>query len=137
MPSRRDVLLAGGSLAVTSLAGCLDTPESDATVREVSILLYNMGSTSQTFEFALELEAETLEWESHTVEAQRNQVAVIDPPEGAYPVALHGRVNEYDEVFEFTELTHTDGDFCLYLYFYYQHPYWGQKIRRAPHLECE
>ncbi len=77
-----------------------------------------------------------LDWQSQTVAADSEEVVFVDPPEGAYPVAFHGTVGEYQETFEFDGLGDSDDEFCLYLYFYYQHVFWDNRISRAPQLEC-
>ncbi|WP_265110023.1 hypothetical protein [Halosolutus halophilus] len=137
MPSRRDVLLSSGCVSLSALSGCLDILGAKASVREVGVIIYNRDSRSRTFNVALEIEEGVLDWQSQTVEADTEEVVFIDPPEGAYPVAFHGEVGEYQETFEFDDLGSPDDRFCLYLYFYYQHFFWDNRISRAPQLECE
>ncbi len=137
MVSRRKALLTGGGLLSSSFAGCLDVLGTDASVREVSVLLDNRGDTPQTFTFALELEAERLDRDSRTVEAKDNKVITIDPPDDSFPVAFYGSVGDVESTLEFDDLNDLEEDFCLYLYFWYQHPFRGDvTLERAPYVDC-
>ncbi|WP_458189111.1 hypothetical protein [Haladaptatus sp. NG-WS-4] len=136
MPSRRDVLLSSGCVLTPLLSGCLDVLGTKPSVREVGILISNGDSRPRTFSVALEIEEGMLERKSRTVAADSGEVVFVEPPEGAYPVALHGTVGEYEEAFEFDGLGNPDDGFCLYLYFYYRHFFWDNRIWRASQLEC-
>lgn len=137
MPSRRNVLITGGSLGVSSLAGCLDTLRSDPSVREVNVLFDNGGNASQTFRFALETDEGMLEWESRTLDPESSEPVTIDLPTDSTPVAFHGTINDRERIVEFDNLDASKDEVCLYLYFRYQRSPWNEvEITRDPENEC-
>jgi len=120
MPSRRNVLIAGGCLGVSSLAGCLDILRDDPSVREVNVLFENGGDASQTFRFALETDERMLEWESRTLDPESSETETIDLPTDSKPVAFHGTINDRERTLDFDNLDTSKDEVCLYLYFRYQ-----------------
>lgn len=120
MPSRRETLLAGGILLNSTFAGCLDTFRTTGSLQEVRVKLHNGDDKAHTFHLALELESETMEWESYSIDAETANPVVITPPENSSPVALHGAVNDFADDVELMGVDDVDGDFCLHVAFWYR-----------------
>ncbi|MFP9193165.1 hypothetical protein ACLI4Q_16130 [Natrialbaceae archaeon A-CW1-1] len=143
MPARRELLVASAGVCLPALAGCLDVSRTDATIREVNVLLDNRDVEPRTFAFALALDDDddvkgTLEWDSRTVEANDSITATIEPPTDSIPARFYGVVDDVESTLEFDDLDAPDEEFCLYLYFWYRHPFMGDvEVERAPYLDCE
>ena len=120
MPSRREMLLTGGTLLSLAFAGCLDTFRTTGSLQEVDVELHNGDDETHTFHLALELESEIMEWESHSVNAETSKSIVITPPEDTSPVALHGAVDDFADDVEFVGVDDVNGDFCLQVAFWYK-----------------
>ncbi|QCS42531.1 hypothetical protein [Natrinema versiforme] len=120
MPSRRETLLAGGTLLSSTFAGCLDTFRTTGSLQEVQVDLHNGDDETHTFHLALELETEIMEWESYSVDAETAKQVVITPLEDSSPVALHGTVDDFADDVEFLGVDGLDEDFCLQVSFWYQ-----------------
>jgi len=120
MPSRREVLLTGGTILSSTFAGCLDTFRTTGSLQEVDVELHNGDDETHTFHLALELESEIMEWKSHSVNAETRKPIVITPPEDTSPVALHGAVDDFADGVEFVGVDDVNRDFCLQVAFWYQ-----------------
>lgn len=120
MPSRRETLLAGGTLLSSTFAGCLDPFRTTGSLQEVHVDLHNGDDETHTFHVALELESETMDWESYSVDTETSKQVVITPPEDSSPVALHGAVDDFSADVEFMGVNDVDEDFCLQVSFWYQ-----------------
>lgn len=120
MPSRRETLVAVGTLLSSTFTGCLDTFRTIGSLREVHVDLHNGDDETHTFHLALELESKIMEWESYAVDAETTKPVVITPPEDSSPVALHGAVADFAADVEFIGVDDVDEDFCLQISFWYQ-----------------
>ena len=112
MPSRRKTLLAGGTLLLSTFAGCLDTSRTTGSFQQVRVELHNGDYETHTFHFALELESGVMEWESNSVGAESAITCVITPPEDSFPVALHATVDEFAHDYQIWGID-TDEDYCV------------------------
>lgn len=90
MPSRRQLLLAGGSLPL--LSGCTDLVEPDATVETIEVELANGETEAQEFHVALETGEGLGEWQTWTVPPETHRTVALDPPTDRVPDAIHGVV---------------------------------------------
>jgi hypothetical protein len=138
MTSRRSVLAAGGSLAVSAMAGCLGILRGDPSTHEVNVLLDNGGDVSQTFRFALETEAGELERGSRAVKPNSRTLVSFDLPPDSTIKAFHGTINDNERTLEFDSADASESGICMYLYFRYQRSPWdGVNIARDPKKECK
>ena len=137
MPSRRETLLVGSSVLISTLAGCLRAPGSTAPLLEVRIDLNNSSDETQTFHLALETEDGLHSWESYTVPGGTNETVVLDPPENSTPTALHGVIGEFADDIQFVGLNNVDDDFCLNMVFWYDGPSArGTMIAQSSDIRC-
>ena len=137
MSSRRNVLIASGSLGISSLAGCLDALQGNPSVREVNVIFRNWRNSTNEFRFALETDKKLLEWRSRTLDPESHEVGTIDVPTDSNLVAFHGTVNGRERILEFDNLDTSKDKVCLYLYFEYGNNHGDAMIlRRAPINDC-
>lgn len=137
MPSRRTFLVAGGSLGGALSAGCVNALRPNPSVRQVKVLLQNGGDDPETFRYAFETGAGSLDWASRTIDSEATESVTIDPPPDSKPVAFHGAVDDRERVLEFDDLDGSNDEVCLYLYFSYRVSPWNEvSITRDRDTEC-